>query len=141
MKKKILLIGLLLCCIGCQKQSNINTNPNATVEEPIYNTEEDVISNKEYDGIVFSNITYYYDGEYTNVEFKVTNNKKKSIKLNYFDVVVKDKNNKEIGTFSAYYDKEINSGDSTELSVSLDADFTKAYHIEFNLKELEEINN
>ena len=139
--KKILLILLLFLTMGCSK-SNADTNPDNTKssdnnKQIINITEPGVVDDKNYDEIVVSNISFYYDGVDTSIKYTITNNTLDTIKLNYFDIIVKDESGNTIGSLLGRNDREILSKDSIEIITSLGKNFTKAKSIEFDFRELE----
>ena len=137
-KQKILLVilGILIVLvIALVIIKNTAKEEKAKVE--IVNENEGVISSKEVSNVVFDNIKYVYDGEKTVVNLDIFNFNEKKIKIGLFIVNVYDENNKLLDTFAPVCNKIIEVEERKSLEFSLEKDLSKAYRLEFELPNLE----
>lgn len=130
----IAFVGLIVLKVTNSSDENNNVD---NKREEVVNQSAGVISRKEVSNVVFDNISYVYDGEKTTVKLEITNNNDKSIKLGLFIVNVYDKNNEIMDTFAPVSKNVIAVGEKKELEFSLDKDLSQAERIEFELPNLE----
>lgn len=141
--KKILLIILTVVVIASValiilKNSNTEEpNKGNNKKDEVVNKNEDVVSRKEVSNIAFDNISYVYDGKRTTVKLEITNNNEKSVQLGLFIVNVFDKKNELIDSFAPVSKSTIGVGDVKKIEFSLDKDLSNAYKLEFELPNLE----
>ena len=147
MKKKNILRILLLLFISILifitiiiiKKDNKETNK--PQEENIQTITTDVTLKKEVSNIVFDNILYTYDGKITKVNLTITNNNEKNVKINTFVIKVYDKDNKQIGVFNPNSKYEFKPKDKIDLEFFIALDLSNADYLEYELPELEIIEN
>lgn len=130
----ITFVGLIVLKVTNSSDENNNVD---NKREEVVNQSAGVISRKEVSNVVFDNISYVYDGEKTTVKLEITNNNDKSIKLGLFIVNVYDENNEIMDTFAPVSKNVIAVGEKKELEFSLDKDLSQAERIEFELPNLE----
>ena len=130
----IAFVGLIVLKVTNSSDENNNVD---NKREEVVNQSAGVISRKEVSNVVFDNISYVYDGEKTTVKLEITNNNDKSIKLGLFIVNVYDENNEIMDTFAPVSKNVIAVGEKKELEFSLDKDLSQAERIEFELPNLE----
>ena len=136
MKKAIILVGLMVALTGCfGKKPNEEEKPTPK-QEVVEVTEKGVIENKEYSGIKIEDIAFNYDGTYTNMSYNLINGRSEAITLGRYDVIVKDKDGKEIGKLESYLPNSIEPNETLGITLSLDKDFTKATSVEFDFIDL-----
>ena len=130
----ITFVGLIVLKVTNSSDENNNVD---NKREEVVNQSAGVISRKEVSNVVFDNISYVDDGEKTTVKLEITNNNDKSIKLGLFIVNVYDENNEIMDTFAPVSKNVIAVGEKKELEFSLDKDLSQAERIEFELPNLE----
>ena len=108
MKKSVIILLTLstLFISGCScsikdKDDNKGTSDN---NESGLIKNENVIKEKEINGIILENITFHYENGVTTVVTKVTNNNETEFALNNYQIVITD----ESGTLLASLKNEIN---------------------------------
>lgn len=130
----IAFVGLIVLKVTNSSDENNNVD---NKREEVVNQSAGVISRKEVSNVVFDNISYVYNGEKTTVNLEIINNNDKTIKLGLFIVNVYDENNEIMDTFAPVSKAEISVGKKQELEFSLDKDLSQAERIEFELPNLE----
>lgn len=151
-KRNIILTVCLIICIAIaigiillklfnnkdnitdNNNNNIDNNKDNNIKE---NLNPEVISKKNISNLVFDNIKYTYDGEFTTVYMEVTNNNHKGVYLKAFVVKVYNKNNEILGKFNPNPNYLIEPGKTNELKFFIKKDFSEAYKMEIELPELE----
>lgn len=133
MKKTIILIALITVLTGCFGKKKPDNEENKTPKKEVVEVKEKgVIENKEYSGIKIEDITFNYDGTYTNMSYNLINARSESITLGRYDVIVKDKDGNELGKLESYSPNSIEPNESLGITHSLDKDFSKAASVEFD---------
>jgi len=118
------------------KNNNIVDDNNE--EEIIEVTKEEVVSDKEESGVLFSDIRYIYDGENTIITMDITNKNNKTIKLIKYTFKIYDKDNNLIGDIDARYEKIIEINQIlNDLEMGTNVDLTHAYSTEVEVTEIE----
>ena len=139
-KQKILLIILIVAVIAAVALIIIkNTANEPKKQEEVINKNENVISSKEVSGVLFENIKYVYDGKNTTINLDISNFNETKVKLGLFIVNVYDENDKLMDTFAPVSNSIIGVEESISLEFSLDKNLSKANRIEFELPNLEVI--
>lgn len=109
MKKKIIILltisTLFISGCSCSIKNNDGDNK-GTIDHNNENliTNENVIKEKEIDGIILENTTFHYDNGVTTIVTKVTNNKDTEFVLNNYKIVITD----ESGILLASLTNQIN---------------------------------
>ena len=108
-------------------------------EEPSikYNTNEEIVKEKEINGILFTNIECSYDGSISLITYTIKNNTGETINLKEYDINIKDKEGNLLAIMSPNLDKEITPGESFDTGNSIDIDISNAYSMELNLDNKE----
>lgn len=109
MNKKVLLLltigTLFIFGCSCSIKNNDGENDGTSNNNNAgFITNENVIKEKEIDGIILENTTFHYENGVTTVVTKVTNNKETEFLLNNYKIVVTD----ESGVLLASLTNEIN---------------------------------
>ena len=129
-----LIVGLNYFKNGSNKKKDIINESNKVNESNIkYNTNENFIKDKVSGDISFTNIECVYDGENSLLKYTITNNGDTNVKLNEYEVVVKDKNEEVLAVLVTILDEEIAPKKSYEAGNAIDIDLTDAYILELNL--------
>ena len=136
----VILIILFITIIVIGKiftNNKLDTNENKTTgtvdkvnEDIIYNNNDKVVEDKTIGDITFTNIKCSFDGNYSLLEYTVTNNGQNSIKLGEYEFIVKDKQNNIIAILASSVDYELKSGESYQTGNAIDSDLSNAYAIE-----------
>lgn len=132
----ILLLLIIIIIVIITINSNNNNNP--TTNDPAYNNNKDVISDKNINGVTFSNIKCSWDGFPSLLEYTVTNNSNQTIILANYEIIIKDKQNKIMAITVPGSNQELKIGESLNLDNILTVDLSEATKIE--LKEIENDN-
>ena len=93
------------------------------------NTSEELKKTKTIDGLEISNIRLVENNNVSQVVAEVKNPTNEILGDFPVDIIVKDKEGKEITTIGAYIDK-VNPGETVELNASATSDFANAYDFE-----------
>lgn len=72
------------------------------------------------------------------MSFNIINGKTDAVTIGRYDVIVKDEKGEELGKLESFLPNEIQSGETLEIALSLDKDFTKAKSADFNFSSLNE---
>lgn len=112
--------------------SNIDKDGDGDV---IYNTNEEVIGDKEINEVSFTNIECSFDGNQSLFKYTITNHGDKSIILDDYELVVKDQNKEVIAILVPGIDNEIKPGESYDTGNVIDMDLSNATSIELQLSE------
>lgn len=139
----IILIILFLLVIGLKffwnnESNNVDGNINDGKDEVIEITKEEVVKDREISGILFSDISYIYDGKETIITLDITNNNLENINYLEYEFKIYDKTNNLISEVSGVYNKEIISGKKlNDLTLGTDRDLSEAYLMEISINKLE----
>ena len=93
------------------------------------NTSEELKKTKTISGLEISNIRLVENNNVSQVVADIKNPTNKTLGDFPVDIIVKDKEGKEITTIGAYIDK-VNPGETAELNASATSDFANAYDFE-----------
>ena len=93
------------------------------------NTSEELKKTKTIDGLEISNIRLVENNNVSQIVADIKNPTNKTLGDFPVDIIVKDKEGKEITTIGAYIDK-VNPGETVELNASATSDFANAYDFE-----------
>ena len=138
MKKVIILLAVIVTLTGCFGKKKEEEKKKSGKENIVEIKEKEIIESKEYNGIKVEDISFNYDGKYTNMSFNLINGRSEAVTIGRYDVIIKDANNEEMGKLESYLPNEMQAGESLEITLSLDKDFTKAKSAEFNFSSLNE---
>lgn len=104
--------------------TSTNTNESQITETSI-NIEDKTINN-----ILFSDIQYSYDGNYSLLTYKITNNSTETINLEEYEIIIKDKDNNIIANISTNITHEIKPTETIETGNAIDIDLKSMYTLE-----------
>ena len=130
--KKIILLAICMTLItgcGCSKKE-IKKEEQLDVK---VNTNEDVVKDKELDGLKFTNTSLTSIDKHWTLITKVENNTDSDYTLNEFKITVKDKDNNVITTLTGYVGGIVPKGQSREISSGTYVDLTNATNIEYEV--------
>ena len=113
-------------------QANQSTQEPENTEE-IYNYRQDVIADKEVDGITFTNIDCYWDGENTIISYTITNTTNESINIGKYKIEAYDDTGTLIYNLSPYLDKKLEPNEEYEELISTADNLSKVYSIKISL--------
>ena len=129
----IILLGLIIW-ITFIKVNTSNNEPKKEEPKIKYNTNENVVKDKEINGILFTNIKCSFDGEYSIINYTIVNNTKETINLKEYEVIIKDKDGTILAIISPNLDEDIEPGKTRDTGNAINIDLTKAYSMELNLE-------
>lgn len=128
----ILILGLIL--IITVSIITIKSNNN---NEPIENKDNKIIENKIedklIDNILFSNIDYSFDGNISLLTYKITNQSSKTINLEEYEIIIKDKDNNILAIISPSILESIKPNETIETENAIDIDLKDMKTLELNL--------
>ena len=133
----VLLVAVLIFGIVSMKPGSKGTNNTNKEEEVKYNTNENVVKDKEINGILFTDIQCSYDGENSILTYKIINNTTEVINLKEYEVIVKDKDGATLAMIEPNLDQEIKPGESFDTGNAINIDLSSAYSMELNLNKSE----
>lgn len=133
----VLLVAILIFGIVSMKPGSKGTNKAPKEEEVKYNTNENVVKDKEINGILFTDIQCSYDGENSILTYKIVNNTTEVINLKEYEVIVKDKDGAMLAMIEPNLDQEIKPGESFDTGNAINIDLSSAYSMELNLNKSE----
>lgn len=112
-----------------------NDSKDKTTENGTYaNTSEDVIKDQEVEGLRFSNTSLIMENGRSKLTTEVKNLTGEDIDLQSFDILVKDKDGKEMVTLLGYVGEVIKADETRIITSETDVDLTKAAAIEYVIK-------
>ena len=121
------LVFLLAFGLFRGKDSKDKTTENDTHA----NTSEDVIKDQEVEGLRFSNTSLIMENGGSKLTTEVKNLTGEDIDLQSFDILVKDKDGKEMVTLLGYVGEVIKADETRIITSETDVDLTKAAAIEY----------
>ncbi|MBQ8681749.1 MAG: hypothetical protein IJ509_02435 [Bacilli bacterium] len=146
-KRKIILIGLIILIIGSivgigismmnkpiEDEKKIDDEQISNIDKNlIYNTNEDVVSDKVVGDISITNIECYFDGNISLLDYTITNNGKENIKLNEYELIVKDSDGNILAIMAPTIDYELKPDEAYDTGSAIDIDLSDVSTIEVNL--------
>ena len=137
----ILAIILLVAAgIGIFTSMNGSKKNNKTKEdkqEVQYNTNEDVVKDKEVNGILFTNIKCSYDGNMSLITYTIVNHTGETINLKEYEVMVRDKDGNLLAVIAPNLDEDIAPEASVDAGNAINIDLSNAFSMELNLDSAE----
>ena len=128
----ILILGLIL--IITVSIIIIKSNQN---NKPIENKDNEIIENKIkdklIDNVLFSDIDYSFDGNISLLTYKITNQSSKTINLEEYEIIIKDKDNNILAIISPSILESINPNETIETENAIDIDLKDMKTLELNL--------
>lgn len=132
----IILILLILVAVGIIITVNILNNKSETKNEDtppetneVYNYRQEIIEEKEVNGITFTNIDCYWDGTNSNISYTITNTTEETINLGVYTIEVYDDTDTLMYTLSPYLGKDLAPNEEYEELISTSNNLTDAYSI------------
>lgn len=136
--RKILLFTIIVSIIftsGCQTDKGKTTTKNPETGEKIVEVNRDtILKEQKIDNLIFNEVSLKWDGTESEFIAKITNNSTQDITLTTFDVILKDKNKKEIVTLIGDVSKILKAGESINIICYSDLDLSNAYYVEYKKK-------
>lgn len=129
-----IVIGVVSYNLGKKSIPKVKKEEEPTIK---YNTNEEIVKDKEINGILFTNIECAYDGNISLITYTIKNNTGETINLKEYDINIKDKEGNLLAIMSPNLDKEIAPGESFDTGNSIDIDLSNAYSMELNLDNKE----
>lgn len=130
MKKVALMSFAVLALVatgcGCDKKEKTKEE-----NQPIVNTNENVVKDQEVNGLSFVNTSLVYENGSSTLITEVTNNTGADYNLGDFYIIVKDENGSEMIRLLAYVGDVIPAGETRTVSAGTDMDLSKAASIEY----------
>ena len=122
----LLVVGLVTGC-GCKKKEK-------SEEEKIKtNEKEEFKKAQNINGIEISNINLTYENNMSTFTATVTNKTKVVKRVGIIDIIIKDKENKEVVTLKGMIDRNLNVNESASINASTNIDLTSYEKIEFKV--------
>ncbi len=136
--KKLLILFMIttLLVVGCgnKKEANKEKEPDKKPEteekEEIVN-EPGMLPEKEVNGMKFSNVSISYVDDVSTFVGEIKNTTDKTIELDVFEIVLKDKDGKVVTTIPAYVSDKIEAGATLPVVATVNMDLTKVYDVEY----------
>ncbi len=140
--KKIVILSLILSLsfitgCGCDKKDTTKDNEPKNPTEEKQETGQEVINergqlpDKEVNGMKFTNASISYVDDMATFLATVENTTDKTISLDIFNLVFKDKDGKQIATIPAYVADKLEAGESKSVVAQVNMDLTKVYEVEY----------
>lgn len=136
-----IFISIILFLISLFSGINFfNKEPNNKIdnnkdENIIYNNNKDVINDKEIKDVTFTNIECTFDGFRSLLSYTIINNSKKSIILEDYELIIKDKNDNILAIMVPGDTSELKPKESIDIGNAIDIDLTKASKLELRLSK------
>ncbi|MCI6265923.1 MAG: hypothetical protein MR598_03640 [Erysipelotrichaceae bacterium] len=143
MKKKkiagiiILILGIIIVKIlyNPQKEKNTSIQESTQNETVEYNNNPQITEEKNINNIIFTDIKCSYDGTYSLLTYKIINKTNQTIKLEEYEIIIKDKNNNILANISPSISQELKPQDEIETGNAIDIDLREAYSLELVIPE------
>lgn len=137
--KKILVLGLILALsltTGCGCEKKEKTESNKKEENKIeVNNSEDVVEDKVVEGLKLTNTSLTWDGTQSTLITEVSNNTGSDKELKSFNILVKDKDGKEMVTLLGYVGEVIPDGEVRTITSSTNSDLSDAKSVEYTINK------
>lgn len=132
MKRKIisLLTLVLIVCLatGCEQSKKEEIK----IEES-YNTNEEIVENKEVEDLTLTNTSLVSKGNYATLVTLVTNPTSEDKEVRIFNIYVKDKKGNDIITLQGYVGGVVPAGESREITSNVNMNLDHAYSVEYEI--------
>ena len=139
MKKMILTLSILICCLciitGCGKKNDKGIKQDNNTPVVKENTNENVIKDQTVSGIEFTNTSLKIVDGMSTIVTKITNNTNGEYTKDSFTIIIKDNNGKVIQEIPGYINRSIPVGESLVISSGVDVDLSNAYSVEYKVEE------
>ena len=137
--KKILVIGLIMALslttgCGCDKKEKEN-NKKKEEKKIEVNDNKGVVEDKEVEGLNLTNTSLTWDGSQSKLVTEVSNNTGADKELRSFNILVKDKNGKEMITLLGYVGEVIPNGKVRTITSFASENLTDAVSVEYTINK------
>lgn len=119
------IITSLIATIIILNQVNTKKTPK---EETTNITKEQNINN-----IVFTNIECDFDGTYSLLTYKIINKTNETIKLEDYEIIIKDKEDNILANIAPSITKELQSNEEVETGNAIDENICNAHKLELKI--------
>lgn len=134
MKKIIILcLCVLTLCVGCGCNKKDNKKDNET-KQSIINESKEFTKNQTINNVEISNVRLEYVNNISTFTATVTNKDKSNKKINIVDIIIKDKDKKEIIILKGLIEKVLNTNSSVGISASVGLDLRNAEYVEYKIR-------
>lgn len=130
-KSKIIMIGLIVILVvigGYFIVRSVTSNNEDKIQS---NTNENVIKDQEVGGFQFTNTSLTYENGKSKLTIRVKNITDQDIVLQSFDIIVKDKNGKEMTTLLGYIGDTIKAGETRVITSEENMNLMEAESINY----------
>ncbi len=130
-KSKIIMIGLIVILVvigGYFIVRSVTSNNEDKIQS---NTNENVIKDQEVGGFQFTNTSLTYENGKSKLTIRVKNITDQDIVLQSFDIIVKDKNGKEMTTLLGYIGDTIKVGETRVITSEENMNLMEAESINY----------
>lgn len=131
----IIIITGIIIYINQTTNAKTNTTNNKTKGTTIYNTEEGIVSDKNINEVLFTDISCIIKKEKTQIKYVITNNKDESITLNDYKLIFKNKNDEVIGVVNANLSTELPAKSNINIDNYTTLNLKDAVNLEIELTE------
>lgn len=135
--KKVLFVSLVailtLTTVGCGCDKKGTEKGKNKKEETVVNTEKEVIKDQKVEVFKMTNTSLTYDGSLSTLVTEVTNTSKETQHIKTFNIIVKDKDGKQMVKMLGYIGEEIPGGESRTITSSTNMDISKAASVEYSV--------
>ena len=137
MKEKIIKISVLLVMslglvTGCSCTKKEGTEKQEE-NKVIVNTEEEVIKDREVDGIKMTNTSYTTVNGITTILTSVTNDSSEDYYLKEYVIIIKDEKGEKLARIPGYVGTTIKAGETRTINSSTNYDVANAKSIEYEV--------
>lgn|SRR5574344_614401 len=138
MSLTLVLVAFAVTACGCEKEKDPDDSQGEDQNQPIANTNENVIKDQEVNGLNFTNTSLVYDKTTLGIVFttQVENKTNAAVELGLFCLVAKDAEGNEISRYANYVGDTIESGVVRTVYTNAEADvdkFNKIKSVEYVL--------
>ena len=122
----VIIIAIVFVVFNVKKEED-TPKTDTPVIEPGSNFQDSY----EVNGIVFSDIEYFYQYDQTYITFKITNNNDTAYSLGVYGIEAKDKDGNVLFTFTDIYEGELAPKETVDRELSTLGNFTSATDLKF----------
>ena len=136
--KKILILFIIttLLVVGCgnkkeeNKDKDTEKKPETDEKEEIVN-EAGMLPDKEVNGMKLSNASISFVDDVSTFVGEIKNTTDKTIELDVFEIVLKDKDGNVVTSIPAYVTDKLEPGESFPVVATVNMDLTNVYDVEY----------
>ena len=119
--------GIIIFNRFSQKEPSDDVKNN---EKTNYNTNTGVVEDKIINNILFSDIECSFDGNYSLLTYKITNQSNETMIIGDYEITVKDKSDNVLANMVLSITEELEPNESIDSGNAIDIDLREAYQIE-----------